>query len=438
MRFFYFWVMCTIEEIYSLFRNHPNISTDSRKIEKGCLFFALKGENFNGNKFAQKALDNGASYAIVDEQEYCLSEKTILVENVLGTLQKLANLHRKELNIPILAITGSNGKTTTKELIAAVLSQKFRVSFTQGNLNNHIGVPLTLLKMNTETQFGVVEMGANHPGEIDQLCRIAEPNYGIITNIGKAHLEGFGSFEGVIQTKTELYRFLELKKGTVFFNQDNAFLRVQAEIIHNKISYGKENADFTGEEIKSPPFIHLQARFKKGILDLNTNLIGEYNIENILAAACIGNYFNVDPLKIQIALKAYNPSNNRSQLIIKDGLKIIMDAYNANPTSMQASIKSFFSTVSGNNYLILGDMLELGTYSREEHVNILELLKKYSSVNVFLVGPIFSEFAAQYNFSSFENVGQLCAFLEKNTIKNGNILIKGSRGIQLEKVLSCF
>ena len=430
--------MATTQEIYTIFRNHPNISTDSRKIEKGCLFFALKGEKFNGNKFVQSALENGASFAFIDEKEFNFSEKTILVENVLHTLQELANLHRKELDIPILAITGTNGKTTTKELIASVLSQKFKVSFTQGNLNNHIGVPLTLLKMNTETEFGVVEMGANHPGEIDALCRIAEPGYGIITNIGKAHLEGFGSFEGVIQTKTELYRFLENKNGTVFFNRDNALLREQTENMQNKISYGKKDADFTGEETKSPPFIHVKANFKKGVLFLNTNLIGDYNVENILAAACVGNYFHVDPLKIQKALKEYQPKNNRSQLLQKNGLKIIMDAYNANPTSMHASIKSFFSTVAGNNYLILGDMLELGSYSREEHLKILELLKDYSAVNIFLVGQTFSELAPEYNVQSFQNVEQLCVFLKKNKLKNGNILIKGSRGIQLEKVLTCF
>ncbi len=429
--------MTTTTEIYQLFKNHPRISTDSRKIKSGGLFFALKGENFNGNKFAKSALEKGAAFAIIDEKEFFSSEKTILVDNVLHTLQELANLHRKTLALPILAITGTNGKTTTKELVSAVLAQKFKVSFTEGNLNNHIGVPLTLLKMNQETEFGVVEMGANHPGEIDALCQIAEPDFGIITNIGKAHLEGFGSFEGVIKTKTELYEFLKAKNGVIFYNNDNALLKEHTSKIRNKISYGNKNADFTGETIQSPPFVHVKANFKKGVLYLNTNLIGSYNSENVMAAACIGNYFDVDPVKIQQALKDYVPTNNRSQLIQKNGLKIIMDAYNANPTSMQASITSFLSNISGKTYLILGDMLELGNYSSEEHIRILELLKNFPSTTVFVVGSIFSEVAEKYSCQSFENVDQLCIYLQQNKIDSGNILIKGSRGIQLEKILTC-
>jgi len=430
--------MTAIQELYKIFGEHPIISTDSRQIENGSLFFALKGENFNGNKFAHSALEKGASYAIIDEEEYHTSDQTILVNDVLQTLKELANYHRKKLAIPILSITGTNGKTTTKELIAAVLSQKFKVSFTQGNLNNHIGVPLTLLKMNDETEFGVVEMGANHPGEIAELCLIAEPDFGIITNIGKAHLEGFGSFEGVIQTKTELYRFLEEKGGTVFYNHDNPLLRELAGKLANKVSFGSTDADFIGENVQSPPFVHVKAKFTKGILYLNSNLIGDYNAENILAAACIGNYFNVDPLKIQQALKSYQPTNNRSQLIQKNGLKIIMDAYNANPTSMQASIKSFFSNKSENNYLILGDMLELGNYSKEEHTKILELLKDYSVTKTFVVGRNFSELSENYDCIPFLDVDQLCLYLQQNRISTGNILIKGSRGIRLEKALSCF
>ncbi len=430
--------MTAIQELYKIFGEHPIISTDSRQIENGSLFFALKGENFNGNKFAHSALEKGASYAIIDEEEYHTSDQTILVNDVLQTLKELANYHRKKLAIPILSITGTNGKTTTKELIAAVLSQKFKVSFTQGNLNNHIGMPLTLLKMNDETEFGVVEMGANHPGEIAELCLIAEPDFGIITNIGKAHLEGFGSFEGVIQTKTELYRFLEEKGGTVFYNHDNPLLRELAGKLANKVSFGSTDADFIGENVQSPPFVHVKAKFTKGILYLNSNLIGDYNAENILAAACIGNYFNVDPLKIQQALKSYQPTNNRSQLIQKNGLKIIMDAYNANPTSMQASIKSFFSNKSENNYLILGDMLELGNYSKEEHTKILELLKDYSVTKTFVVGRNFSELSENYDCIPFLDVDQLCLYLQQNRISTGNILIKGSRGIRLEKALSCF
>jgi UDP-N-acetylmuramoyl-tripeptide--D-alanyl-D-alanine ligase len=430
--------MTTIEKIYQIFTDYPIISTDTRKIEKNSIFFALKGDNFNGNKFAETALEQGAVYAIIDDPEYVISSKTILVDNTLKTLKNLANLHRRKLGLPILAITGTNGKTTTKELVSAVLSEKFNVSFTQGNLNNHIGVPLTLLKMNSGTEFGVVEMGANHPGEIADLCAIAEPDYGIITNIGKAHLEGFGSFEGVIKTKTELYQYIKNKNGVIFFNSENPLLKDLSSDINYKISYGKNNADFIGELLSSPPFVHVKANFKKGVLYLNTNLTGDYNFENILAAACIGNYFEVDPIAIQKALKNYTPQNNRSQLIHKNKVKIIMDAYNANPTSMQASIKSFLSNSSTKNYLILGDMLELGEYSTQEHTAILELLNSYTEITVYTVGKNFLELAPNFNFQSFQNVEMLCSFLQDNPITEGNILIKGSRGIQLEKVLNCF
>jgi UDP-N-acetylmuramoyl-tripeptide--D-alanyl-D-alanine ligase len=430
--------MTTTEKIYQLFTEYPIITTDSRKIEENCIFFALKGENFNGNQFAATALKHGAICAIIDEPEYSIPNKTILVDNVLQTLQELAKLHRRNLGLPILAITGTNGKTTTKELVSAVLSEKFKVSCTQGNLNNHIGVPLTLLKMNSDTEFGVVEMGANHQGEIAALCAIAEPDYGIITNIGKAHLEGFGSFDGVIKTKSELYNYIKSKNGLIFYNKENPLLTELIYNFKNKISYGNEDADFAGELLSSPPFVHVKANFKKGVLYLNTNLTGDYNYENILAAACIGNYFEVDPIAIQKAMKNYHPQNNRSQLINKNGLKIIMDAYNANPTSMQASIKSFISNDSNNNYLILGDMLELGEYSKPEHTSILEFLKTYPEITIFTVGKNFLEIAENFNCQSFLDVEMLCSFLQDNPITEGNILIKGSRGIQLEKVLTCF
>ncbi len=429
----------TIEDIYSFYKNSSGVSTDSRKITQGCMFFALKGENFNGNSYAEDAIKKGALCAIIDEKEYKSSEKIIVVKNVLKTLQNLARFHRKKLGIPVLGITGTNGKTTTKELIAKVLSQKFNVCFTQGNLNNHIGVPLTLLSMNSETEFGIVEMGANHPGEIAELCSIADPDYGIITNIGKAHLEGFGSFEGVKRTKAELYNHIREKKGTVFLNGDNPVLIEISEGIH-KITFGKENNDFNGELVKSPPFVHLKANFTKGVLYLNSNLIGDFNAENILAAACIGNYFKVDPLKIQYAIKEYKPSNIRSQLIEKGELKIIMDAYNANPTSMKASINSFLNTNFSheNSFVILGDMLELGIYSNEEHLNILKLVEEIPKKNVFLVGKTFSVVAKNSGYNTFENVTQLCDFLKVNPLLNGNILIKGSRGIQLEETLDFF
>ncbi len=427
--------MTIVEKIYHIFLQNQLISTDSRDVKTGCIFFALKGENFNGNKFAVDALEKGAAFAIIDELEYKTSDRIILVEDVLETLTDLAKIHRKKLGIPILAITGTNGKTTTKELIAAVLSKKFKVSSTQGNLNNHIGVPLTLLQMNAETEFGVVEMGANHQGEIAQLCAIADPDYGIITNIGKAHLEGFGSFEGVIKTKSELYQYLKSKNGTVFYNNNNDILTEIVQQVKNKITFGIKNADLTGELIQSPPFVNGKVNFKKGVLYLNSNLIGDFNFENILAAACIGNYFGVDPLKIQQAIKEYYPKNNRSQLIEKNGHIIIMDAYNANPTSMQASLKSFKANNPEPKTFILGDMLELGEYSDQEHQNILEILKNNSSDQVFLIGRNFSKVADKFHYQSFDNVEQFCKYLINNKNLNNNILIKGSRGIKLEKVL---
>ncbi len=439
MRLFYFKnlkKMNNIETIYKIFESYPNVSTDSRNINPDSIFFALKGENFNGNNFAADALEKGAICAVIDEKEFEIQGKTILVDDVLQTLKELANYHRKMLALPILAITGTNGKTTTKELIAAVLSKKYTISYTQGNLNNHIGVPLTLLKMDKTTEIGVVEMGANHPGDIDDLCKIAEPDFGIITNIGKAHLEGFGSFQGVINTKTELYRYIKAKNGTIFYNLDNPLLAELTQEIPNKISYGEKNADFRAELVTSPPYVHLKAWFPKGVLYLNTQLTGDYNYENILAAACIGNYFKVDPLDIQNALKEYTPKNNRSQLIVRNNLRITMDAYNANPTSMQASIKSFINNNQGSFHLILGDMLELGEYSDEEHKAILKLLNDLGIVNVYTVGKQFGKFAPGFGFKSFDNVDFLCETLQKNPIQNGNVLIKGSRGIQLEKALN--
>ena len=431
--------MSTIEEIYSILGENPKISTDSREITSGCVFFALRGDNFNGNKYAEEALKKGAKYAVIDEKEFQSSEKMFLVDDVIEALQILAQFHRKKLGIPILGITGTNGKTTTKELIAKVLSQKFNVSFTQGNLNNHIGVPLTLLSMDSRTEFGVVEMGANHPGEIAKLCSIADPDYGIITNIGKAHLEGFGSFEGVKKTKAELYTYIKNKNGTVFINDENQILTELSEGI-KKVSFGSKGCDLNGELIKSSPFAHVKATFAKGVLYLNTSLIGDFNYENIMAAACVGNYFGVDPLKIQQAITNYQPSNIRSQLIDKNGVKIIMDTYNANPTSMKASITSFLNSGNSpvNSFLILGDMLELGVSSNDEHTVILQLINNIPKENVFLVGKIFSEAAGNTGWNTFEDTEQLCSYLKENPIKNGYVLIKGSRGIRLEKTLDCF
>ena len=299
-------------------------------------------------------------------------------------------------------------------------------------------MPLTLLELDENTEFGVIEMGANHPGEIAELCNIANPDFGLITNVGKAHLEGFGSFEGVKKTKSELYRFLAQKNGTIFINSDNHHLVKLAQKNQNKISYGTKNADFKGEIVQSPPFVHVKTVFPKGVLYLNSNLIGNFNFENILAAACVGNFFKVDPLKIQYAIKNYYPRNIRSQLIKKGDLNIVMDAYNANPTSMKESVTSFLQSYPQNNILILGDMLELGEYAEKEHQKIIDLIKKQKATNIFLVGKIFLSLGEKAKILSFENVEKLSDYLSVNKIKNGNLLIKGSRGIRLEKILDIF
>jgi UDP-N-acetylmuramoyl-tripeptide--D-alanyl-D-alanine ligase len=425
----------TAEQIYPLLSESPGVATDSRRIEKDCLFFALKGETFNGNRFAAEALEKGAAYAIIDEKEYLLSEKTILVDHVLKTLQSLARLHRKKLGIPVLAITGSNGKTTTKELVAAVLSSAFKITCTQGNLNNHIGVPLTLLQMDKSTEIGIVEMGANHPGEIKELCSIADPDYGIITNIGRAHLEGFGSFDAIKKTKAELYNHLNHKNGTIFYNKDNPILSDLVKGFMNIISYGENSADITGHPVMSSPYIDALVNFPAETLRLKTKLTGHFNFENVLAAACIGNFFKVEPARIQTAVMNYTPLSNRSQLIEKNELKIIMDAYNANPTSMQASIDSFVSEFKMPRFLILGDMLELGIHSLEEHLFIIDQIKKHTFQRVFLVGAVFSNAAADSCFPSFPDSSALGKYLKQNPIKKGAVLVKGSRGIQLEKIL---
>lgn len=424
-----------ILRLYKIFNQYPIVTTDSRNIPANSIFFALKGENFNGNKFASEALQKGAAYAIIDEPEYLLGERTILVDNVLAALQHLARYHRDQLNIPILAITGTNGKTTTKELIAAVLAKRFRVNYTKGNLNNHIGVPLTVLSMNSETEFGIVEMGANHPGEIKALCEIANPDFGIVTNMGKAHLEGFGSFEGVIRTKSEMYDYIRQKGGKCFVNADNDLLIRQASGLE-LIRYGKSDDCFlTGELATTSYYLVVKALFPKGWLYLKSKLIGDYNFENLLAATCVGKYFDVDPLKIQEALEEYTPANNRSQLIKKEKNTIIMDAYNANPTSMMMALSNFANLKDENKCVILGDMLELGDVSEEEHQKIADFLEKQDFSETFLVGPQFMKTRTGDKKKKFDNVELLSNYLKTQPIENKFILLKGSRGIRLEKIL---
>jgi len=424
-----------IASLYAIFQDFPLVTTDSRNIPANSIFFALKGESFNGNAFASEAVAKGAAYAVIDESEYAINNHFILVEDVLVCLQQLARYHRDQLALPILAITGTNGKTTTKELIASVLSKKFKVNCTQGNLNNHIGVPLTILSMNNETEFGVVEMGANHQGEIKSLCQIANPDYGLITNIGKAHLEGFGSFEGVIQTKSELYDFLRNKGCKCFLNADNPLLVQQAHDLE-QISYGQSTGYFMAGELASTDnYLVVKALFPKGWLYLKSMLVGDYNFENLLAAACAGKYFEVNPLDIQKALAEYIPSNNRSQLIRREKNTIIMDAYNANPTSMMAALNNFTRINNENKCVILGDMLELGDASAKEHQNIVDFIEEQNFTEVFLVGSQFMNTTSNTKKEKFEHAELLSVYLKTQPIENKLILIKGSRGIHLEKIL---
>ncbi len=424
-----------IAKLYQIFSQYPVVTTDSRNIPANSIFFALKGESFNGNKYAGEALQKGAAFAVIDEPEFATCNEMLLVDDVLLCLQELARYHRDKLNLPILAITGTNGKTTTKELIAAVLSKKFRINFTQGNLNNHIGVPLTLLSMSDETEIGIVEMGANHPGEIKILCDIANPDFGIVTNMGKAHLEGFGSFEGVIRTKTELYDFLRRKGGKCFINADNQLLIKQAAGLE-QVCYGKSEACFLTGELASTSYnLVVKALFPKGWLYLKSKLVGDYNLENLLAAACVGKYFEVDPLQIQEALDEYMPSNNRSQLIKKEKNILIMDAYNANPTSMMMALSNFANIRNDQKCVILGDMLELGAVSDEEHQKIADYIELQNFEEVFLVGPEFKKTVTGDKKKKFDNVELLSNYLKTQPIENKFILIKGSRGIHLEKIL---
>jgi UDP-N-acetylmuramoyl-tripeptide--D-alanyl-D-alanine ligase len=430
-------------QLYSIFLEHPIICTDSRICPDSSLFFALKGNKFNANAYALSALEKGCSYAVVDETEYAIDERFILVDNVLETLQQLANYHRKQLGTTIIGITGTNGKTTTKELIAAVLREKFNILYTQGNLNNHIGVPLTLLQLKPEHQLAVIEMGANHPGEINTLVNISCPDYGIITNVGKAHLEGFGSLEGVMQTKEELYDYIYKCGKDIFINKDNSNLMKMAtragfgnfeRLRIYSLNPTNDGRSVSGKVSGCSPFLKMEcATDESGTFTLSTKLIGSYNAENILAAVTIGHFFGVENEKIKSGLESYTPKNNRSQLIVTENNKLVIDAYNANPTSLRAAILNFAQMEVQMKTFILGDMLELGDQSHEEHQNIIELLQQNKFKNVFLVGKEFRN--TQNSYLCFEEVSELINYLEKNPIKNHYILIKGSRGIKLEKVL---
>ena len=423
----------TIPALYNKFLTCDFVSTDSRADQQNSMFFALNGPNFKGAKFAQTALEKGARFAIVEDAEMA-SDRCLYVENTLETLQQLALHHRKQLSIPVIGITGSNGKTTTKELTNAVLSQKFHTLFTIGNLNNHIGVPLTLLRIKPEHEMAIIEMGANHGGEIDMLCRIALPTHGLITNIGKAHLEGFGSLEGVARAKSELYRFVDETNGTIFLNTNSDHLQRMSRRIESKITYPNAGDFLHLELLEATPNILFKDEAGQ---EVKTHLMGAYNFDNIAAAACIGKFFGVPAGKINEALANYIPANNRSQIIEKNTNFILLDAYNANPSSMEAAIKNFGSSAGNPKVLIVGDMFELGTESESEHRKLGELIAQQPIETVWLCGKEMKA-AAQVNpaFRHFETKAELENHLKENPVKNSYLFIKGSRGMGLETLLN--
>lgn len=423
------------EALYQIFTQHPVVTTDSRKCPKGSLFFALKGDNFNGNLFATKALENGSAFAVTDEPIDSDDKRIIRVDDVLATLQQLANYHRRKLKIPILAITGTNGKTTTKELVAATLAKEYHVAFTQGNLNNHIGVPLTLLSLNKSHEIAVVEMGANHLGEIQKLCEIAEPNYGLITNIGKAHIEGFGSFENIIKAKGELFDYMRAHTKDVFVNHDDVnVMRISEDLA--AVMYGVSSANelfISGDVTESFPFLTFAWTFCEKVYHVKTHLVGTYNLNNALAAIAVGKFFGINAEYINEALENYVPKNNRSQFEQTDKNKLYIDAYNANPTSMRASLEHFAIVPDTPKAVILGEMKEMGAESEKEHRVLLDLIKKYSFDKVLLVGEIFTRIKSP--FPVFQDVETLVTHLSDNPLSGYAVLLKGSHSVHLEKCI---
>ena len=422
-----------ISHIHSLFLQCNTVSIDTRKIEPKSLFVAIKGENFDANTFAKEALEKGALYVLIDNEDYYIDQRTILVENSLIALQELAKFHRKYLKLPIIALTGSNGKTTTKELINVVLSKKYNTKATIGNLNNHIGVPLTLLSFNSETEIGIVEMGANHKKEIEFLCDLATPDYGYITNFGKAHLEGFGGVEGVIQGKSEMYVYLSKNHKKAFINlEDPIQVSKSKEMDFYSFGINKEKADVNISTIKANPFVEI------GYSDnmISTHLIGLYNANNVNAALTIGKYFNVEDLAIKEALESYIPENNRSQLLAKGTNQIILDAYNANPSSMAVAIENFLQLDNLNKIVVLGDMFELGEESKQEHKAIVNLLLNQNIIACYFIGKEFFSIRMDINnFHFYETFEQFSNYLKGIKIDKSSLLIKGSRGMALERTL---
>ena len=422
-----------IDKLYRFYLGSHKVSTDTRKIIPGSIFFALKGDKFNANEFAAQALEKGATYAVIDEKKYAVDEKCIVVSDVLDTLQKLATYHRSRLNIPVIGLTGSNGKTTSKELLNAVLAKKYKTYATQGNLNNHIGVPLTLLAIDESIELAVIEMGANHLGEIALLCRIADPTHGFITNIGRAHIGTFGGFENIIRAKSELYQHLITKGGVAFINSRSEILANMAKRFKDPVLYPSKSDYYHCELVDADPFVRIKA--ENGEL-IQTNLIGGYNFENIASALCIGKYFKVDARKANLAIGEYMPSNMRSQLMKKGGNTIILDAYNANPSSMKVAIENIAAMKGNKKVLILGDMFELEGESEAEHRSIGKLLGKLVFERVLLCGRLMKFAKEEYPSALFfETKDELVAGLKNSQIRDSVILVKASRGIGLETVV---
>ncbi|WP_026260471.1 UDP-N-acetylmuramoyl-tripeptide--D-alanyl-D-alanine ligase [Segetibacter koreensis] len=422
----------TTEQLYQLYLQHPSIQTDTRKLKQGDIFFALSGPNFNGNDFAVKAVQEGAAYAIVDKEIANEGGRILKVGNVLDSLQLLAKYHREQFNIPFIAITGSNGKTTTKELVSTVLASHFKTYTTKGNLNNHIGIPLTLLQVKEDAEVAVIEMGANHQKEIKGYCEYTEPTHGIITNCGKAHLEGFGSLEGVRIGKGELFDYLRENNGTAFIFNDYEYLKEMSKGIGEVISYGTGDSFVTGKALPSENFLVVQLTNKESSVIIKTQLVGDYNLPNALCAVAVGKYFNVPLKKIVEAIEGYVPGNSRSQMLVKGSNHIILDAYNANPTSMKLAIENIAKIKSDAKVLMLGGMMELGEESLQEHQNIIELIKKYAWTTVLLVGGDFKK--TKHPFLYFNNSTEAANWCRQQNFQNAYFLIKGSRSIQMEKI----
>ena len=423
----------SIIDLYDLFIHNPQITTDSRNCPKGSIFFALKGDKFDGNQYAGKALASGCVYAVIDNPDYYIGERTILVDNVLKTLQQLAHHHRKVLGLQIIGITGTNGKTTTKELLAAVLSTKFNLLYTEGNFNNHIGVPLTLLRLTHDHEMAVIEMGASHPGDIKELVDIVHPNYGIITNVGRAHLEGFGSFEGVIRTKGELYDYIRRSKGKIFIKKENEYLQSIAKGIE-QITYGNgDDAFASGQVVSCDPFLVFNWKQQGKLHTVETHMIGSYNLDNVLAAVAVGRFFKIPAERISRAIAAYEPTNNRSQFKKTDNNELIIDAYNANPSSMKVALDNFITMPVQPKAIILGDMRELGPTSDELHAEVVEQIKKGQFDKVFLCGEHFYKVGKE--FSPFATTEAMTEELRRQPLKGYHILIKGSHSMGLEKLV---